>query len=81
MNMVVSPYSDAYGRKRFHLLGLFIFAGASIGCGFAQNITQLIGFRLLQAFGASAPAIVGMGHLFFLSFFSFFFFFFFFCPP
>jgi len=59
MNTIISPYSDAHGRKVFHIIGLAIFTGASVACGFAQNINQLIGFRLLQAFGAAAPAIVG----------------------
>jgi MFS family permease len=59
MNLVFSPFSDAYGRKKFHIFGLAIFTGASIACGFSQDIYQLIGFRLLQAFGAAAPAIVG----------------------
>lgn len=61
MNMVVSPYSDAYGRKKFHIVGLLIFVGGTVACGLAQNIDQLIGFRIIQAFGSAAPAVVGSG--------------------
>ena len=52
------PLSDRFGRKPALYLGLGIFIGASLGCAFATNVTQLIVFRFLQALGGCAPLVV-----------------------
>jgi EmrB/QacA subfamily drug resistance transporter len=44
---------DLYGRRLIFLIGVFIFTLASIGCGFASTITQLILARAIQGIGAA----------------------------
>ena len=44
---------DIYGRRRIFLIGLFIFTMASMACGLAFTITQLIIARTLQGIGAA----------------------------
>jgi EmrB/QacA subfamily drug resistance transporter len=49
---VVGKLSDMYGRKRFYLLGLFLFLGGSALCGASTTMEQLIIFRGIQGIGA-----------------------------
>jgi DHA1 family bicyclomycin/chloramphenicol resistance-like MFS transporter len=51
--------SDTIGRKPVLLAGLAIFVLASLGCALAWNVEALIGFRFLQALGASGPIVLG----------------------
>ena len=56
--------SDAYGRKRFFIVGMALFVVGSVLCGFSQSMLQLIAFRALQGLGAGAmlpinQAIIG----------------------
>jgi len=44
--------SDRWGRRPVLVIGLALFALASVGCGLAQNIYQLILARALQGVGA-----------------------------
>jgi EmrB/QacA subfamily drug resistance transporter len=44
---------DLYGPKQLFMVGLVIFTGASVACGFAQNPTQLIVFRIIQGLGGA----------------------------
>lgn len=44
---------DVFGRKRMFLLGVTVFAIASIGCGLAANIRELVIARAVQGFGAA----------------------------
>jgi len=44
---------DLYGPRRLFIIGLFVFAGASLFCGLAQTPTQLILGRLLQGIGGA----------------------------
>ena len=44
--------SDRWGRRRILVVGLALFSLGSIGCGLAQNISQLIIARLVQGTGA-----------------------------
>lgn len=46
--------SDILGRRRIYLVGLVIFAVASLGCGLAPNIGTLIVARAIQGIGAGA---------------------------
>ena len=47
-------FSDTIGRKRFLLICISGFVAASALCGIAQNLFQIVGFRLLQGvFGAA----------------------------
>lgn len=56
--------SDAFGRRRFYVLGMTVFVGGSALCGQAGGMTELIAFRALQGLGAGAmmpisQAIIG----------------------
>lgn len=52
------PLSDIVGRKLPIYGGLVIFTIGSIGCALAPNIETLIGFRVVQAFGACAGMVI-----------------------
>ncbi len=45
--------ADLFGRRRVFMLGLLLFAGASLVCAVAQNQFMLIGARALQGLGAA----------------------------
>ena len=56
--------SDAYGRKRFFILGMAVFVTGSVLCGQSHSMTELILFRAFQGLGAGAmmpisQAIIG----------------------
>lgn len=51
--------SDRLGRKPVLMIGLAIYAAASLAIYLSQSIEQVIGFRFLQAIGASVGAVVG----------------------
>ena len=44
---------DLFGRRLMFLVGVGIFAAASIACGFASNIQQLVIARSVQGIGAA----------------------------
>lgn len=52
------PLSDIVGRKLPIYGGLIIFTAGSIGCALAPSIEVLIGFRVVQAFGACAGMVI-----------------------
>jgi len=52
--LIYGKLADIYGRKRILFIGLTIFLIGSILCGFADSMTQLIIFRLIQGLGAGA---------------------------
>ena len=45
--------SDITGRRFAFIGGYVLFVAFSLGCGFAQNMQQLIAFRALQGIGGS----------------------------
>ena len=45
--------ADIYGRRNIYIFGLGIFTFASLLCGIAADVTQLIGFRAVQAIGGA----------------------------
>jgi len=45
--------ADLFGRRRVFMLGLCLFAGASLVCAVAQNQAMLVGARALQGLGAA----------------------------
>src|SRR5438445_7692511 len=51
--LVGGSLGDHFGRKRIYTIGVVLFAVASIGCGLAANIHQLLGARAFQGFGAA----------------------------
>ena len=50
--------SDVIGRKRFYMLSVALFTGASLACAFATSLPVLIFFRIIQglAGGGLAPS-------------------------
>lgn len=52
------PLSDRFGRRRMIFAGTSVFVLASVACMLAQTIDQLLWFRLIQAFGGGAAAVI-----------------------
>src|SRR5579864_2602115 len=46
--LVGGSLGDSLGRRKLFLLGVAVFAVASVGCGFSSNITSLIIWRCVQ---------------------------------
>jgi DHA1 family bicyclomycin/chloramphenicol resistance-like MFS transporter len=59
MSIVHGPLSDAIGRRRVILGGLFVFAIASAGCALAKDLPTLLAFRALQGLSSGVGLIVG----------------------
>ncbi len=59
-NAVILPISgwlsDVIGRKRFYMLSVGLFTGASFLCGIAPNLMFLIAARVLQGIGGGGMA-------------------------
>lgn len=51
---IAGKLSDLYGRRKVLLAGIVIFVLASLLCGTAQDIGQLIAYRALQGLGGGA---------------------------
>ncbi|MFL6106334.1 MAG: DHA2 family efflux MFS transporter permease subunit [Marmoricola sp.] len=54
--------ADVFGRRRLFLLGVALFALASVTCGLAQNPGMLVSSRFVQGVGEAlaAPASLGL---------------------
>lgn len=54
--------ADLYGRRKLFLLGVGVFAAASLAAGFAQTPLQMIIFRALQGLGGAllSPAALSL---------------------
>ncbi|MGI8560370.1 MAG: multidrug effflux MFS transporter [Luteimonas sp.] len=59
MSLVHGPVSDAVGRRKVILVGLFVFALASVGCALARDLPTMLAFRALQGLSAGVGLIVG----------------------
>jgi len=62
--LVGGAAGDRFGRRRLFIVGISIFAAASLWCGISPNVTQLISARAVQGVGAallipSSLAIIG----------------------
>ncbi len=55
---------DHFGGKRVLLGAIIVFTLGSVLCGVAQNMTQLVVFRVVQGAGGGMMAPVGMAMLF-----------------
>lgn len=51
--LVGGSLGDLYGRRKVFVVGVVLFAGASVGCGFAPNIRMLIVARAFQGVGGA----------------------------
>jgi len=58
--LVCGPLSDRHGRRPVLLAGLTLFVVATFACALAQNVWQLISFRILQGIGAAGPSSMAM---------------------
>lgn len=52
--------TDRWGTKRLYLLTIALFTLASMACGIAQNLPELIVFRILQGVGGGMLMPIGM---------------------
>ena len=50
---IIGKLSDTYGRRALLLPSLAVFIAASLGCGFAQTLPQLIVARAVQGLGGA----------------------------
>lgn len=57
---VFSKLADIYGKRKFYLLGMGIFAVGSLYGGFAPNMPHLIAARVVQGLGAGIIAPVAL---------------------
>jgi DHA1 family bicyclomycin/chloramphenicol resistance-like MFS transporter len=56
--LIYGPVSDRFGRRPVLLGSIVLFVVASIACGYAQSIDQLLIARILQGFFAAAEAVM-----------------------
>lgn len=59
MQLIVGPLSDQHGRKSLLIITTLLFACGSLLCSFAQNMIELILFRMVQAIGGCGMMVVG----------------------
>jgi len=52
--LTIGSVADRFGRRRLYLIGLVLFALASLTCGLAPNVGLLIAARGVQGVGAAA---------------------------
>jgi EmrB/QacA subfamily drug resistance transporter len=52
--LVGGAAGDTFGRRRIFVFGAGTFAAASVGCGLASNVTELVVARCAQGIGAAA---------------------------
>jgi MFS family permease len=52
--------SDRFGTKRLYLITIALFTLASMACGIAQNLPELVLFRVLQGLGGGMLMPIGM---------------------
>ena len=55
---------DRFGGKRVLLVAIVVFTLGSVLCGLAQDMTQLVVFRVIQGAGGGMMAPVGMAMLY-----------------
>ncbi|TEB30734.1 MFS polyamine transporter [Coprinellus micaceus] len=61
--LFLGPLSELYGRSVVLQVSNLFYLAWNLGCGFAQNKSQLIAFRFLAGLGGSAPLSIGGGVL------------------
>src|SRR6266566_3947640 len=57
--LVGGSAGDRFGRRRVFASGIAVFTAASIGCGFAPNVTVLIAARVVQGVGGALGPVLG----------------------
>lgn len=61
--LILGPLSEIYGRVVVLQLSNLFYLAWNLGCGFAQNKSQLMAFRFMSGLGGSAPLAIGGGLL------------------
>ena len=56
--LFVGPLSDRFGRKWLVMSGLMVFVAGSVLCALADNLSQLIVGRIVQALGVCATSVL-----------------------
>ncbi len=56
--LIYGPISDRFGRRPVFLGSIILFVAASIACGYARSIDQLLIARIFQGFFAAAEAVM-----------------------
>jgi MFS transporter, DHA1 family, multidrug resistance protein len=59
MALVLGPLSDALGRRPVVLVGLMVYAFASVGCALAPGFVWLLSFRAVQGMSAGVGLAIG----------------------
>ena len=57
-NLFVGPISDSIGRKKPLVISMIIFALASLGIVFVENIWIMVFLRFVQSFTGGAGAVI-----------------------
>ena len=63
LTLMVGRLGDMIGKKPIYTAGFGMFTGASMLCGLSPSVEWLIGFRILQAVGASMVVALGLAIL------------------
>jgi DHA2 family multidrug resistance protein len=57
-NVIIIPMTSflaaRFGRRNYYIGSILLFTGASVACGNAHNIWELVAFRFLQGIGGGA---------------------------
>ena len=56
--LVAGPLSDRFGRRSPLIVGLVVYAGASLACALAPSIEALVALRLVQGFAGAAGIVI-----------------------
>jgi len=56
--LIYGPVSDRFGRKPPLLVGMSVFTAATVACGFASSIEELIILRFVSAIGGCASGVL-----------------------
>lgn len=56
--LIWGTISDVIGRRPTMLIGLIAYSLGTLGCGHADHVETLLGYRFLQAFGASVGSVI-----------------------
>ena len=59
MSLILGPLSDALGRRPIVLVGLTIYAAASVGCATSPSFAWLLTFRAVQGMSAGVGMAIG----------------------
>ncbi len=56
--VIAGKLSDQFGRKAVLLLSAVLFTGSGIGCMLAENITQLVWYRIIGGVGIGTASVI-----------------------